>query len=186
VTRNGDREIVLGARTGDRAHRLWASDTPCDLGIGNGLSDGNLLKRPMLRKERKDIGKELLDYYGRLVNPSSGAFDRSSQAFSNNSKKSSRGFDATHFDPKKRHINDQLTRALGDRAAAPYLIGVLDRDPVSNLNRYGLKLPPSSSVVMNKIGRGAMRSTIEPAMRERHRQVVSRVADQTPRNRRFH
>jgi hypothetical protein len=96
----------------------------------------------VLRKERKDIGKELLDYYGRLVNPNSGAFDRSSQAFSRNFKKSSRGFDATHFDPKKRHINDQLTRAIGDRAAAPYLIVVLDRDPVSKLNRYGLKLPP--------------------------------------------
>src|SRR6516165_4998833 len=46
VTGNCDREFVLGARTGDRAYRLWVSDTPRDLGIGNGLADGNLLKRP--------------------------------------------------------------------------------------------------------------------------------------------
>src|SRR5262245_25742491 len=27
VTGNSDGEVVLGARTGDRAHRLWVSDT---------------------------------------------------------------------------------------------------------------------------------------------------------------
>src|SRR6185437_156272 len=45
VTGNGDREVVLGTRTGDRAHRFWRSDTPRDLGIRNGLADRNLLKR---------------------------------------------------------------------------------------------------------------------------------------------
>ena len=34
------------------------------------------------------------------------------------------------------------SRARGDRDMAPYLIIVLDRDPVSKLNRYGLKFPP--------------------------------------------
>ena len=46
MTGNGDREFVLGARTGDRAYRLWTSDASRDLGIGNGLADGNLMKRP--------------------------------------------------------------------------------------------------------------------------------------------
>ena len=41
---NGDRESVRSARAGNRAHRLRVSDTPCYLGIGNRLANGNLLK----------------------------------------------------------------------------------------------------------------------------------------------
>ena len=38
--------FLLGACTGDCAHRLWGSDTARDLGIGNGLADQNLPQRP--------------------------------------------------------------------------------------------------------------------------------------------
>ena len=69
VAGNGDGKIVRGAGTGDRAYRLRGADTPRDLGIGNGLADGNLLKRPphpMLEGGAADVERKVEADIGRL------------------------------------------------------------------------------------------------------------------------
>ena len=66
---NGDGNIVRGAGTGDRAYRLRGADTPRDLGIGNGLADGNLLQRPphpLLEGGAADVERKVQADTGRL------------------------------------------------------------------------------------------------------------------------
>jgi hypothetical protein len=93
----------------------------------------------VLRKDGKNIGKELLDYYGRLVNPTSGIYERTDKAF--------RNFREGDFDPKKNKVNRNIGRALGGALAAPYLIVKLDRLPGTRLHRYGLSLPPEAITI---------------------------------------
>lgn len=80
------------------------------------------------------IERELLAYYGRIVGPDSGDYERAEQAYA-------RGLTPENFDPAKAHIKQTLLRHLGQRRAAPYLIKPLERIPDSRYRRYGLDLP---------------------------------------------
>ncbi len=89
----------------------------------------------------EDIEKELLDYYGRLVNPYSGNYERAEEALQTGP---SAGMTKENFDSTKARIKTHLERQLGCRRAKPYLIKALERIPDSRYSRYGLDLPPNA------------------------------------------
>ena len=81
------------------------------------------------------IEGELLGYYGRVVNPASGDYERAEQAFAH-------GLSAENVNPTKTHIKEELERRLGRRRAEPYSIKALERIPGTRYRRFGLDLPP--------------------------------------------
>jgi hypothetical protein len=85
------------------------------------------------------IGQELLQYYGALVNPHSGVYERTEKAY--------RHFSEANFDQTKTKVNRAIARALGERRALPYLIGKLDRIEHTRIHRYGLSLPPEAITI---------------------------------------
>ncbi len=93
------------------------------------------------------VERELLEYYGRIVGPGSGEYERAEQAYG-------RGMSKENFDPAKAHIKRTLRRHLGQRRAAPYLIKPLETIPASRYRRYGLDLP--KAVVLIRGGRLAV------------------------------
>jgi CRISPR-associated protein (TIGR02584 family) len=95
--------------------------------------------RGVLRDNEEGIRNELLAYYGRLVNPNSGAYERAEKAY--------RHFSRENFDQTKAKLNRALTRALGERLAAPYRIVRLEREPGRKAHRYGLLLPPEAITI---------------------------------------
>ncbi len=83
------------------------------------------------------IGKELLGYYGQVVNPASGRYEKTEDAYS-------RGVSAENFNPAKAHIKQELERRLGRRRAEPYLIMAQEVIPGTRYRRVGLTLPPEA------------------------------------------
>ena len=83
------------------------------------------------------IEQELLDYYGQVVNPASGDYERAERAFA-------RGLSAENFNPTKTHIKEELERRLGRRRAEPYLITAQEGIPGTRYRRVGLALPPEA------------------------------------------
>lgn len=83
------------------------------------------------------IKGEFLGYYGQIVNPASGDYERAETAYRN-------GIAAENVDPTKAHIKRTLVRHLGVRRAAPYLIVQLDRISGTRYKRFGLQLPPEA------------------------------------------
>ena len=83
------------------------------------------------------IEQELLNYYGQVVNPASGDYERAERAFG-------RGLSAENFNPTKTHIKDELERRLGRRRAEPYLITAQESIPGTHYRRFGLALPPEA------------------------------------------
>ena len=81
--------------------------------------------------------RELLDYYGRIVNPASGDYERAERAYTSAQRSNDQ-----NVNPTKAHIKDELERRLGRRRAAPYLIKTLERIPGTRYRRFGLDLPP--------------------------------------------
>ena len=81
------------------------------------------------------IEGELLGYYGRVVNPASGDYERAEQAYAH-------GLSAENVNPTKTHIKEELERRLGRRRAEPYSIKALERIPGTRYRRFGLDLPP--------------------------------------------
>ncbi len=86
-----------------------------------------------------EFGHELLDCYRRLVNVHSAEYERAEHAY--------RKLTKDNFDPAKAHINGALKRHLGERRAAPYLIGKLDPIPGTRYHRYGLALPAAAITI---------------------------------------
>ncbi len=76
---------------------------------------------------------ELLDCYGKLVNPASGDFERALNAYRH-------GMTKDNFDPAKSHINAAIKKAMGQRLSRPYLIHTLDSIPGTKYRRQGLLL----------------------------------------------
>jgi CRISPR-associated protein (TIGR02584 family) len=91
-------------------------------------------------RDDAQIGQELLNYYGRLVNPNSGLYDRAERAY--------RHFSEANFDQTKTRLNGALKRALGERWALPYLMVKLDKISRTRLYRYGLSLPAEAITVV--------------------------------------
>lgn len=89
--------------------------------------------------EEDGINEELLRYYGHLVNVASGFYDKAKKAY--------RSFDTASFDQAKAKVNRALQRLLGERRAAPYLIGRLAPISGSRRHRFGLALPPAAITV---------------------------------------
>lgn len=85
----------------------------------------------------ESIEGELLDYYGQVVNPASGDYERAEQAYA-------RSLTAENFNPTKTRIKEALERRLGSRRADPYLIKALERIPGTRYRRFGLGLPPGA------------------------------------------
>ena len=83
----------------------------------------------------EDIAEELLGYYGQVVNPASGDYERAEQAYA-------RGPSAENFNPTKTHIKVEFERRLGRRRAEPYSVKELERIPGTRYSRFGLDLPP--------------------------------------------
>jgi CRISPR-associated protein (TIGR02584 family) len=86
-----------------------------------------------------DIREELLAYYGRLVGVNSGLCEQTEKAY--------RHFNKDNFDPTKTHVNQALTRALGERRASPYLIRKLGSIAGSRRHRFGLSLRPEEVTI---------------------------------------
>ena len=91
--------------------------------------------RPGVHWSECGIEQELLDYYGQVVNPASGDYERAERAYA-------RGVTAENVNPTKAHIKELLERRLGRRRAAPYLVKALEPVPGTRYRRFGLDLPP--------------------------------------------
>jgi CRISPR-associated protein (TIGR02584 family) len=85
------------------------------------------------------IAEELLEFYGRLVNPASGVYAKVKEAYRQKSGKADFKF---LFDPTKTLVNHALRLKLGQRVAAPYLIDKCERIPGTRLHRFGLAVAP--------------------------------------------
>jgi CRISPR-associated protein (TIGR02584 family) len=85
------------------------------------------------------LGDELLDCYRQLVNVYSASYEHAEQAY--------RNFKKDNFDPAKAHLNAALQRHLGERRAAPYLIGKLDPIYGTRYHRFGLALPGAAITI---------------------------------------
>ena len=90
------------------------------------------------------FAEEYLDFYGQLVNPNSGDYERAEVAYVR--------LTAENVNPNKTHIKKALERNLGQRRAAPYLIEGLDRIPGTRYQRFGLKLSPSAIRIIEPTG----------------------------------
>ena len=86
-----------------------------------------------------DIREELLAYDGRLVGVNSGLYEQTEKAY--------RDFNKDNFDPTKTHVNQALTRALGERRASPYLIRKLSSIAGTRRHRFGLSLGPEEVTI---------------------------------------
>ena len=96
--------------------------------------------------------KRLLSYYGRVVNPYSGDYERAETAYE-------RGTGEEIVNPAKTHINTNLQRRLGKRRAAPYLIVPLELIAGTRRRRFGLRLLPSAIRICTTTGREANAAT---------------------------
>jgi CRISPR-associated protein (TIGR02584 family) len=103
------------------------------------LAERRRAERGGLSRKDAQIGQELLNYYGRLVNPHSGQYERAERAHQRSS--------ADNFDQTKAKLNRALTRALGELVAPPYLVVGLDTIEQTRLQRYGLSLPPETITI---------------------------------------
>ena len=83
------------------------------------------------------VGQELLQYYGQVVNPNSGDFERAEKAYKS-------VFSAENYNPTKTHVKEELERRLGRRRAEPYLITAQESIPGTRYRRFGLALPPEA------------------------------------------
>jgi plasmid maintenance system killer protein len=92
-----------------------------------------------VRRDDGGVVAELLEYYGRLVNYSSGIYERAEKAY--------RNFGMENFDQTKTKVNRAVKRALGERLAAPYLIVKLDPIAGNRIHPFGLSLPPGSVTI---------------------------------------
>ena len=91
--------------------------------------------RPGVHWSESSIKRELLDHYGRVVNPASGAYELAERAYAH-------GVAAENVNPTKAHVKEQLERRLGRQRAAPYLVKALEPIPGTRYRRFGLDLPP--------------------------------------------
>ena len=101
------------------------------------LAERARLGKPGVHWSEDGIEQELLAYYGQVVNPASGDYERAEQAFAH-------GLTAENFNPNKAHIKDELERRLGRRRAEPYLITAQGGIPGTRYRRFGLSLPPDA------------------------------------------
>ena len=93
--------------------------------------------RPGIHWSEDGVARELLAYYGRVVNPDSAAYEQTETAFA-------RGLTGDNISPDKSHINRALERHLGRRRAAPYLVAQTGHIPGTRYRRLGLRLPPEA------------------------------------------
>jgi len=87
---------------------------------------------------------ELLDCYGKLVNPFSGDYERALTAYQ-------RGMTKDNFDPAKSHINAAIKKAMGLRLSQPYLIQTLDPIPGTKYRRQGLLLSAADITIATSL-----------------------------------
>ena len=92
------------------------------------------------------MGNELLAYCRRLGH------------VNEQTEKAYRNYEKDNFDPTKAHVNRALRRALGERRAAPYLIGKLDPIAGSRYRRFGLSLPPAAITIAPASSPGSARA----------------------------
>ena len=107
------------------------------------LAERARLGKPGVHWSDEDIGKELLDYYGQVVNPASGRYEKTEDAYTR-----ARGVSAENFNPAKAHIKEELERRLGRRRAKPYLITAQEGIPGTRFRRFGLTLPREAIRIM--------------------------------------
>ena len=101
------------------------------------LADRARLGKPGVHWSEEGIEQELLDYYGQVVNPASGRYEKTEEAYT-------RGVSAENFNPAKTHIRKELERRLGHRRAKPYLITAQEGIPGTRYHCFGLALPPEA------------------------------------------
>ena len=127
------------------------------------LAERARLGKPGVHWSDDGIEQELLDYYGQVVNPASGDYERAERAYAH-------GLTAENFNPTKAHVKKELERRLGRRRAGPYLITSQESIPGTRYRRFGLSLPPEAIRIA-----GAKVASPEDAGRNREdrRQVKS-------------
>jgi CRISPR-associated protein (TIGR02584 family) len=91
--------------------------------------------------ERCLAGKEGVHWSERGVGEELLGFCRALGETSEQTERAYRNLTEQNFDPAKAHVNAALKRALGERRAAPYLIGRIETIPGSRRHRFGLSLP---------------------------------------------
>ena len=101
------------------------------------LADRARLGKPGVHWSEEGIEQELLDYYGQVVNPASGRYEKTEEAYT-------RGVSAENFNPAKTHIRKELERRLGHKRAKPYLITAQEGIPGTRYHCSGLALPPEA------------------------------------------
>ena len=101
------------------------------------LAERARLGKPGVHWSEDGIGQELLAYYGQVVNPASGEYEKAEQTYG-------RCLTAENFNPNKTHIKNELERHLGRRRAEAYLITARESIPGTRYRRFGLALPPDA------------------------------------------
>lgn len=104
------------------------------------LAERAMNERPGAHWSEDGLAEELLGFYGKLVNPTSGDFQRTEEAYQ-------RGMTKENFDPAKTHVNQALKKILGVRRAEPYLIGSLEPIVGTRYKRSGLSLPAAAITI---------------------------------------
>ena len=106
---------------------------------------------PGVHSLEEGAAKERFGYYGQVVNPMSGNYQRAEEAYFDKLGVDSEAADSRilsdyNFNPDKVNINKTLWRYLGDKRAEPYLIKKQDRAPIpgKRIHRFGLALPPEA------------------------------------------
>ena len=101
------------------------------------LADRARLGKSGVHFSDEGVEQKFLDYYKQVVNPASGRYEKTKEAYT-------RGVSAENINPAKTHIKKELERRLGRKRAKPYLITTQEGIPGTRYRRSGLTLPPEA------------------------------------------
>lgn len=94
-------------------------------------------ERPPIRWTDEGLADEYIDHYGRIHGAGSGLYDRLVESLQ-------QGFSKEYFEQRKSKTNSALKAAMGEQAAAPYLIAASGKKPE---RRFGIHLPATQILI---------------------------------------
>ncbi len=111
--------------------------------------------RPGVHWSDSGLADEILEYYGRVVNPMAGDYAELEASFRN-------GVSPSYFDPRKANTNRAIKQALGQRRAKPYLIVPLAKIAGTRYQRFGIDVPAEAITIRTaSLPAGHMRQGLE-------------------------
>ena len=124
--------------------------------------------QPGVHWSEQGTGREILGYYGQLVNTASGSYEAAEKAYGPN-EQGIEQLSPANFDPLKAHIKRTLVQRLGRRRAGPYLIKPLTRMAGTRYHRFGLGLPPETiQIASRKLAEMDHNSELHDHRRQEH------------------